>query len=36
MIGIATYDAEERAWLQKWSDYLEALTANKVVSLRAA
>jgi integrase len=30
------YDAEARVWLQKWADYLEALTANKVVSLRAA
>jgi integrase len=30
------YDAEAWVWLQKWADYLEALTANKVVSLRAA
>ena len=30
------YDAEARVWLQKWADYLESLTANKVVSLRAA
>ena len=30
------YDGEARVWLQKWADYLEALTANKVVSLRAA
>jgi len=30
------YDAEARVWLEKWADYLEALTANKVVSLRAA
>jgi integrase len=30
------YDAEARAWLQKWADYLEALTARNVVPLRAA
>ena len=30
------YDAEARLWLQKWADYLEALTANKVLSLRGA
>lgn len=30
------YDAEARVWLQKLADFLEALTANKVVSLRAA
>ncbi len=30
------YDAEARAWLQKWADYLEALTASNVVPLRAA
>ncbi len=29
------YDAEARAWLQKWVDFPEALTAKKVVSLRA-
>ena len=31
-----TYDAEARAWLQKWADHLEALTARNVVPLRAA
>lgn len=31
-----TYDVEARAWLQKWADYLEALTASNVVPLRAA
>jgi integrase len=30
------YDAEARVWLQKWADHLEALTASKVVPLRAA
>lgn len=30
------YDAEARVWLQKWADYLEALTARNVVPLRAA
>lgn len=30
------YDAEARTWLQKWADYLEALTASNVVPLRAA
>jgi hypothetical protein len=30
------YDAEARVWLQKWADFLEALTANRVVSLRVA
>jgi integrase len=30
------YDSEARAWLQKWADYLEALTASNVVPLRAA
>ena len=30
------YDAEARTWLQKWADYLEALTARNVVPLRAA
>jgi len=29
-------DAEARAWLQKWADYLEALTVSNVVPLRAA
>lgn len=30
------YDAEARVWLQKWADYLEALTVSNVVPLRAA
>lgn len=30
------YNAEARDWLQKWADYLEALTARNVVPLRAA
>ena len=30
------YDGEARVWLQKWADYLEVLSANKVVSPRAA
>lgn len=30
------YDAEARVRLEKWADYLETLTADKVVSLRAA
>ena len=30
------YDAEARAWLQKWADYLDALTVSNVVPLRAA
>jgi integrase len=30
------YDGEARAWLQKWADYLEALTVSNVVPLRAA
>jgi integrase len=30
------YDAEARAWLQKWADYLEVLTVSNVVPLRAA
>lgn len=30
------YDAEARIWLQKWADYLEALTVSNVVPLRAA
>jgi len=30
------YNAEAREWLQKWADYLEALTAHNVVPLRAA
>jgi hypothetical protein len=35
-IGGYRYDAEARVWLQKWADYLEALTAHNVVPLRAA
>lgn len=30
------YAAEARDWLQKWADYLEALTVRNVVPLRAA
>jgi hypothetical protein len=30
------YDAAARVWLQKWADYLDALTVSKVVPLRAA
>jgi integrase len=30
------YNTEARDWLQKWADYLEALTAHNVVPLRAA
>jgi integrase len=30
------YDAEARDWLQKWADYLDALTVRNVVPLRAA
>jgi len=30
------YNTEARDWLQKWADYLEALTADNVVPLRAA
>jgi len=30
------YDVEARGWLQKWADYLEALTVRNVVPLRAA
>lgn len=30
------YDAEARAWLQKWADYLDTLTVSNVVPLRAA
>ncbi len=30
------YDAEARVWLQKWADYLEALTVSNVVPMRAA
>ena len=30
------YDTEARDWLQKWADYLEALTMRNVVPLRAA
>jgi hypothetical protein len=30
------YDAEARAWLQKWADHLEGLTASNVAPLRAA
>lgn len=30
------YDAEARDWLQKWADYLEALTMRNVVPLSAA
>ena len=30
------YDAEARSWLQRWADYLDALTTSKVVPLRAA
>jgi len=30
------YHAEARAWLQKWADYPDALTASNVVPLRAA
>ena len=30
------YDAEARVWLQKWADYLDALTVSNVVPLRAA
>ncbi len=30
------YDAEARVWLQKWADYLDALTVGNVVPLRAA
>ena len=31
-----TYDAEARAWLQKWADHLDALTARNVVAISAA
>jgi integrase len=31
-----TYDAEARAWLQKWADQMDALTARNVVSISAA
>jgi integrase len=27
------YDSEARSWLQKWADYLDALTVSKVVPL---
>jgi integrase len=30
------YDAEARVWLQKWADFLKALTVSNVVPLRAA
>ena len=30
------YDNEARVWLQKWADYLDALTVRNVVPLRAA
>ena len=30
------YDGEARVWLQKWADYLDALTVSNVVPLRAA
>ena len=30
------YDTEARTWLQKWADYLEALTVSNVVPLAAA
>jgi integrase len=30
------YDAEARVWLQKWADYLDALTESNAVPLRAA
>jgi len=30
------YDSEARDWLQKWAEYLDALTARNVVPLRAA
>jgi integrase len=31
-----TYDAEARAWLQKWADHLDALIARNVVAISAA
>ncbi len=30
------YDDEARAWVQKWADHLQALTARNLVPLRAA
>jgi len=30
------YDSEARDWLQRWANYLDALTARNVVPLRAA
>jgi integrase len=31
-----SYDAEARTWLQKWADYMDALTTRNVVSISAA
>ena len=31
-----TYDAEARAWLQKWADHMDALTTRNVVAISAA
>ena len=31
-----SYDAEARAWLQKWADHMDALTTRNVVSISAA
>ena len=31
-----TYDAEARAWLQKWADHMDALTTRNVVAISSA